>query len=89
MVMNEIEGEYFEGTLIYIDGNYYWSTDFWNHAPTGFRSQRERFKFIGSRGWFLTEENEQFYNELCYEIGESNFPKHDGEYIEIRNGKIA
>lgn len=65
---------------------FYISTCRWNDANYAFRTRHERptlndWRWIGSMGWFGTEENKAIFEYISTQVDLFNW--YDGEFMEI------
>lgn len=65
----------------------YVSYQLWNHAPTRFKVQREKWIYLGSNGWAIKAETFDLRSRIIDLVGAENVPTYPSEYAEFKKEK--
>jgi hypothetical protein len=68
-------------TIIYDAVGFYISPHRWNDANYAFRQNRTDWRWIGSLGWYCTEENKALFEYINTQVDLCGW--HEGEFIEV------
>lgn len=73
------------GTLLYANGSYWWSPEYWVSPADGREAQRGAWVHLGSRGWFGDELSKERYGGALRVIPSDAFPRSPGEWSDLRD----
>ena len=68
-------------TIIYGAAGFYISPHRWNDANYAFQQSHEGWRWIGSFGWYCTEENKALFECISTQVDLCDW--HEGEFMEV------